>query len=186
MPDHRLFLAIKLPSELLARLVEYQRQIDPRLFRLVEKTNLHLTLIFLGYIAEEKIPIIQDIVADKVKNFQSPAIEFFQTSYGPNPKFPRLIWLQGAPNQKLKQLKRDLEQELQTKAGANLKEGSHPFLPHITLARIKPDCAPQLPQENKIQTLIRFSFSPKNLWIMESRLLKDGAQYLDLAKFDFL
>jgi len=191
----RLFFAIKLPQELLTQLYRYQEQLNPEIFRIVGKDRLHLTLIFLGYVEEEKIKTIQDITLEITKNFQPQAIQFLDTAYGPtyaeasagrpNPKFPRLIWLRGSSNQSLEQLKRVLEKELRDKAKISLKEESRPFLPHITLARIKTSLPSNLPLETKINAKMNFSFSPSSLWLMESHLLREGAQYIDLAEFSF-
>jgi len=208
MPNHRLFLAIKLPQELLAQLQNYQEQLNPQIFRIVEEDKLHLTLIFLDYIEEEKIKIIQDVALEITKNFQPQLIQFLETKYGPtsaeasagrpNPKFPRLIWLEGSSNHSLEQLKRILEQELRAKAKITLKEENRSFLPHITLARIKTfpptfnvgpgafNAPPNnLPPETKIKTKINFSFFPTNLWLIESQLKRTGAEYTDLDKFEF-
>ena len=198
MSNHRLFLAIKLPQELLAQLHSYQEQLNPQIFRVVEEDKLHLTLIFLGYVEKEKIKTIQDITLEITQNFQPQPIRFLETGYGPNPKFPRLIWLEGFPNQSLEQLKRVLEKELRDKAKITLEEENRLFLPHITLARIKTppptfnvgpgafNAPPSnLPPKRKINTQIHFSFSPPSLWLMESQLHKEGAQYIDLAEFPF-
>jgi len=195
MPNHRLFLAIKLPQELLAQLHKYQKQLNPQFFRLVEEDKLHLTLIFLGYVEEEKIKTILDITLEITKNFQPQPIQFLDIVYGPtsakatagrpNPKFPRLIWLEGMPNHSLEQLKKALEKEFRTKAKIDLKEENRLFLPHITLARIKTPLPNNLPLETKINTQIHFSFSPSSLWLMESHLYREGAQYTDLAEFRF-
>ena len=204
MPNHRLFLSIKLPQELLAQLHSYQEQLNPKFFRLVEEDKLHLTLIFLGYVEEEKIKTIQTITLEITKNFQPQSIQFLDIAYGPacagrpNPKFPRLIWLEGMPNNSLEQLKKALEKEFQTKAQIDLKEENRLFLPHITLARIKASPptfnvgpgafnAPpnNLPLETRINTKMNFSFSPPSLWLMESHLRREGAQYIDLEEFRF-
>jgi len=187
----RLFLAIKLPQELLAQLHSYQEQLNPQLFRLVEEDKLHLTLIFLGYVEEEKIQTIQNITLAITKDFQLQAIQFLDTAYGPacagrpNPKSPRLIWLRGSPNYSLEQFKRILEKELRDKTKISLEEESRPFLPHITLARIRTLFPSNLPLETKINTQIHFSFLPKSVWLMESHLLREGAQYIDLEEFPF-
>jgi len=191
MPNHRLFLAIKLPQELLAQLHSYQEQLNPKFFRLVEEDKLHLTLIFLGYVEEEKIKTIQNITLEITKNFQPQSIQFLDIAYGPacagrpNPKFPRLIWLEGMPNHSLEELKKALEKEFQTKAKIDLKEENRLFLPHITLARIKTSLPNNLPLETRINAKMNFSFSPSSLWLMESQLHKEGAQYTDIAEFPF-
>lgn len=191
MPNHRLFFAIKLPQELLTQLHSYQEQLNPKFFRLVEEDKLHLTLIFLGYVEEEKIKTILDLTLEITKNFQPQSIQFLDIAYGPacagrpNPKFPRLIWLEGMPNHSLEQLKKALEKEFQTKAKIDLKEENRLFLPHITLARIKTPLPNNLPLETRINTKMNFSFSPPSLWLMESHLRREGAQYIDLEEFRF-
>jgi 2'-5' RNA ligase len=185
MSNHRLFLAIKLPQELLAQLYSYQEQLNPQIFQIVEEDKLHLTLIFLGYVEEEKIKQIQDITLEITQNFQPQSIQFLETGYGPNPKFPRLNWLKGMPNHNLEQLKRALEKEFRTKAKIDLKEENRLFLPHITLARIKTHLSNNLPPETKINAKINFCFSPSNLWLMESHLKRTGAEYTDLEEFRF-
>lgn len=185
MPNHRLFLAIKLPGELLAQLRNYQEQLNPQIFRIVEEDKLHLTLIFLGYVEEEKIKEIQDITFKITQNFQPQPIQFLETSYGPNPKYISKIWLEGLPNNNLEQLKKALEKEFRDKAKIDLKEENRSFLPHITLARIKTPLSNNLFSETKINTQFHFSFSPSSLWLIESHLHKESAQYIDLKEFYF-
>lgn len=184
MESKRLFLAFKLPENLLIQLQEYQKQLDSQIFRIVDKDQLHLTLIFLGEVPQEKIEFLKDIITFHTQNFTPQYIQFSEIKYGPNDKFPRLIWLQGVADISLEQLKKNLEKDLRLKAKLDLKNGHQKFLPHITLARIK-SFSSNLPLEAQIKTNINFSFSPLSLWLIESQLHKKGAQYFDLKEFPF-
>ena len=58
MTKRRLFIAINLPNKLRKRLVEYQRKwddVDPGLIRRVKKSNLHITLVFIGYVDDDEM-----------------------------------------------------------------------------------------------------------------------------------
>jgi 2'-5' RNA ligase len=183
MDFQRVFLAIKLPELFISQIVQYQERLDPSIFRVEKREQLHLTLIFLGSLSDQDIHCVQTITSNLTKNFQPQPLKFTNITYGPSAQNPRLIWLQGEPNKNLEQLKQNLETELRNKI--NFKKENRPFLPHITLARIKINALNHLPPSSKISTPLSFDFIPQSLWLIESQLQVTGAQYTDLEEFPF-
>ena len=180
MTKHRVFIAINLPEEIKKKLASYQEKIEelftpldsckanltgftPHLFkkgggpiRWTKKDNLHITLEFLGYVADnELLEICQNTkqLASKLRPF---TVTLNKICYGPPKKMPpRMIWAVG---EKIKEF--------------NLS-------PHITLGRIRtwewralePEERPQIDEE------INLSFEVKSIEVMESHLKKGGAEY---------
>ena len=127
----RLFIACNFPHHVRQFLVEQQNLIKTVCTkgRFTKEENLHLTLIFLGEVAEEDLPSITTIL-DRVKT--AP----FSITFNELGSFKRRdgdIWWMGiSPNPPLQSLHKNLFEEL-VQAGFNLD--ARPFTPHITLAR---------------------------------------------------
>jgi len=180
----RLFLAIKLPAQLIEQITEYQKNLNPEIFRIVPAENLHLTIVFIGGAEGQKTEEIKKVVSGVAKKFSLSEIKFEETVYGPNPENPRLIWLKGKYNLDYENLKKELEDNL-IRAGVNLEKENRKFLPHITLARIKEQKSHLLPLPGKVEKKMFFAFTPQGIWLMESLLMPIGAQYKNLEEFSF-
>jgi len=111
----------------------------------------------------------------KINSFN---IHFSETSLGPNPRSPCLIWAEGkTPNEILK-LKDALERELQINAGRRS------FLTHITLARFRPELFSSF-KIKKLNERMNWNESVSSFVLMESRASPEGADYEILKEFPF-
>jgi len=178
MDSLRLFIAIKLPQDFIKKLTDYQSQLTSEKFRIAPAQNLHLTLLFIGDIPQNKLPIIKEIIAKYLQGFKPTPITFTNLSYGPIPHSPRLIWLEGKDNNEFNNLKQNISADLET------VNDSFTFLPHITLARFKNIPLSNLPELPTPHIFRDYSFTPKSIWLMQSILKRDGPQYLDLLEFN--
>lgn len=174
----RLFVAIPISQELTQEIKVYQKILVNLPLRSIPAENLHITLVFLGGTAErERVQIEQ-----KIKNAISPlnpqSLRLIPEKFepGPNPRFPRLVWLSFKPSKELT--------ILQASIARALKKGEErAFTPHITVARTKYNerLAPaQVPPKEVSQAL---SFTPKEIHLMESNLKRGGAEYITLNVF---
>lgn len=122
----RLFIAVEIPEELHKKTDEIKRKIQSKGLKLT-KDN-HITLKFLGEIPEHKV---EDIV-NRLKEIAFSPIEIKILHLGafPNLNKPRVIHLQCESPGLI---------ELASKVSNALKEypDDKPFIPHITLARVK-------------------------------------------------
>lgn len=136
----RLFVAIDLPDDQRASLA---RLADPGLphARWAPVHQLHVTLRFLGNIADEAVPALIDalglvraasfeVAVSGVGTFPSPGAR----------KPPRILWAALAPAAPVAALKRAVDAAL----GPDPELEGRPFHPHATLARFKDHPGPAL------------------------------------------
>lgn len=168
----RTFIALELPDDFIADIAALSRRLKATLEgRFLQTETYHLTLAFLGDIAEADIDAVID------------AMEAACTGVGTIPlqsdglgKFGRAsdatLWLGIAPAPELTQLAERVREEL---VARNIPFDDKPFKPHITLARrvrIPKIDLPALafPQESEASTVTLF----------KSTLARDGATYKPL------
>ena len=159
----RIFIAINLP-ELVRKELAYIQTKWPELpCRWIKPENLHITLEFLGHIADQDlIEVFQRAkeLAEKNKPFEA---RLDKVCYGPPGKMPpRMIWVTGP---KIAQLN---------------------VSPHITLARIRTWEWRKIEPEERpdIAENLDLSFEVTSFEVMESRLKKGGPEYTILESFE--
>jgi 2'-5' RNA ligase len=186
-PRARLFVALDLPDDVRAGLVDWQRTAlsDPAL-RPIRPAALHMTLVFLGYHAEKDAKAIAKAALGV--DGAAPAVELAADPLGvPRGKRPRLIAL-AANSDETVALQRHVEERL-VEAGF-YKPEKRPFWPHLTVARVKPE-APGSRKPALIRTrphplpehMFRF-FRPTRLVLFRSHLRRTGAEYEPLAELE--
>lgn len=186
-PRARLFVALDLPDDVRAGLVDWQRTAlaDPAL-RVVRPEALHMTLVFLGYQAEKDAKAIAKTGFDV--GDQAPAVELMAEPVGvPRGKRPRLIAL-AANSDETVGLQKQIEGRL-VEAGFYEPE-KRAFWPHLTVARVRPE-APGSRKPALITTqphplpehMFRF-FRPTRLVLFKSHLRRSGAEYEPLAELE--
>jgi RNA 2',3'-cyclic 3'-phosphodiesterase len=186
-PRARLFVALDLPQEVRAGLVDWQRTAlaDPAL-RIVRPEALHLTLVFLGYQAEKDVKAIAK--AALATDAQAPAVELLPEPVGvPGGKRPRLFALD-AHSEETVELQRGVEERLVE--GGFYKPEKRPFWPHLTMARVKPEArGSRKPAQVRTEPhalpehMFRF-FRPTRLVLFRSHLRPTGAEYEPLAELE--
>lgn len=133
----RSFLAFELPPEIREKIGEVSTELQKLTLpiRWVKVTNIHLTIIFLGYVDEDKIDDIKEKVNLVVQRFS-----IFQTRLNgigvfPNWRKPRVIWIGlGGEIERLSNLREELQTELKV---LGFKPEKRPFAPHLTIGRFK-------------------------------------------------
>lgn len=177
MSSKRLFFAIDLPLEIKEKILKIAKKINlPKEASLTPMQNLHLTILFLGDIAIENIPQILKISQKVFSHYQPFDLYFNDITAIPNKNYCRMIWLNGEYDKTFKQIKNELEQELEKEKIAFQKE-NHKLKIHITLARF-------LPQKLDFQTIsLPIHLKIKEIILMESELKKPHAIYIPLEKF---
>jgi RNA 2',3'-cyclic 3'-phosphodiesterase len=186
-PRARLFVALDLPQDVRAGLVDWQRTAlsDPAL-RVVRPEALHMTLVFLGYQAEKDAKAIAKSAFEV--NVEAPAVELHPEPVGVPPgKRPRLIALAANSDQTVA-LQKQVEERL-VEAGFHEPE-KRPFWPHLTVARVKPEARgsrkPALVTRFPTplpEHMFRF-FRPTRLVLFKSHLRPTGAEYESVAELE--
>jgi 2'-5' RNA ligase len=183
-PRARLFVALDLPEELREGIVAWGRRelADPAL-RVVRPESLHVTLAFLGYLPEQEIGRLGEIVA----GLRSPAPEIrLDDPVGrPAGRHPRLFALP-VDSSGAVALQSELEEKL---VAVRLYEPEkRPFWPHVTVARVKPEgkgSKRPRPVERRLGGLPKDLLQPTRAVrtrLYRSELKPSGAEYRPLAQ----
>jgi 2'-5' RNA ligase len=186
-PRARLFVALDLPQDVRAGLVDWQQTAlaDPAL-RVVAADALHITLVFLGYQAEKDVKAIAK--AAFAVEAEAPPVELVAEPVGiPRGKRPRLIAL-AANSEGTVTLQRQVEERLVE--GGFYEPEKRAFWPHLTVARVRPE-APGSRKPALITTqphplpehMFRF-FRPTRLVLFKSHLRRTGAEYEAMAELE--
>jgi 2'-5' RNA ligase len=185
---HRIFIALNLPEDIKKKLVDYQEKWPELPVRWTKKDNLHITLIFLGYLSDEELWEVCQTTKKVVSRDPSFLINLKKIIYGPPKKMPpRMVWVEGEKSEELGKLQNDLENSLLSSV-ASAKEDlseSRSYTPHITLGRIKtwefrqiePEERPEVAEE------ISLSFEVNSIEVMGSQLKRVGPEYTILESF---
>jgi 2'-5' RNA ligase len=138
MEQVRSFIAIELPDELkleLSQLVAKLKSGEQSWVKWVDPYNIHLTLKFLGNVA---VDMLDDITGALEKAAQGRApfhLEVKELGVFPNLRRVQVAWV-GISGEvdKLAQLQQHIESNL---APLGFAPESRPFVPHLTLARLR-------------------------------------------------
>ncbi len=177
----RLFWAINLPEKIKEELGDLQNEIKnsfpmeaaDSVAKWVALENLHITLLFLGIVAERHLP---EIIETGKNAFQSQAPLFLRLQkicYGPkNQSPPRFIWIELAPNLSLQKIAQAIGE-------------SKNFFGHITLGRVREWVWKHIDPEEQpdIEKELNLKFIANSVELMESRLKRTGPEYTVLQRF---
>jgi 2'-5' RNA ligase len=174
----RVFIAINLPEDIKNQLTAFQKRWPTLPIRWTKKENIHITLLFLGYLDQKQL--LETIettkrVAQKHKPF---SVLLEKICYGPNPSRPRMVWVALKRNPELIGLQRELEESIFSLASFKYKEREkRDYSPHITLGRLKRWEFQRLEDRPEIEESVSLDFLVNSIEVMESQLKRDGAKY---------
>src|SRR3989344_292497 len=182
----RLFFALNIPQNLKEELTSWQKKYQDLPMRWTKPNNLHLTVLFIGWIKREQLKDIIEGAKAVAASFPSFPIRFTGTNYGPPDAPKRMAWLYGMPSLDLAKLKRALELEM-TRRNIPFTQELREFIPHITLGRIDEDeWRKKISKETPhiTQALDRTIYIT-SLDLMKSTPQKSGSMYEFLEAFPF-
>ena len=162
----RLFLALRLPADTLARLAVWQRDAFGSVAaRIVDQKNLHVTLAFLGGRAAGDVDAIGRELREAAAAAATPT--FSVDRYRETRSVGMLVL--DDPGARASSLAGDLHARLQ-RLGVYEPE-SRRWLPHVTVLRFRerPRLRPPLPALGR--------FSPSEAALYHSVLRRSGAEY---------
>ena len=181
----RLFVALEIPSEVrenLAALLDSLRSIskDPRWVR---PQNLHVTLKFLGEVAEAKVEDIRNALRE-IRSEQVATLDFRGLGFFPNEKHPRVFWAGIEASANLKTIAANIDGPME-KLG--IPREQRPFSPHLTLARFeRPGLPEALRQAIAANMELAFgSLQTNEFHLIQSELRRSAAEYTTLERFQF-
>ena len=128
----RLFVALDVPDAVRAALTEFVTPLKPlcRGARWVNLKGAHVTLKFIGEVSHEKLPEIQQALAE-VRGGPLD-LRFAGVGFFPNDRRPRVFWAGIESGPRLAALASAVDAAL---APLGIPGEDRPFRPHLTLAR---------------------------------------------------
>lgn len=186
--QRRIFIALPLDAEAadsLSRWIEEFAKNTHLPLRLVNREGLHLTLIPPWYAEAEEIGRIQRVLDEAAAEVKPFFVTLEQASYGPDARYPRLVWATGPHSAPAEELRSVLQAKL-SESGTGTKEvEKRELLTHITLARFNPESAVGLVKEPIQNGKIEVGSLVAGISLMESVLSPSGARYetIHFAKF---
>ncbi len=189
----RAFIAIKLSGELKGHIAELQAELKRRAFGRdglgwVKPEGLHLTLRFLGDIAEEQVGALGTLLREVAAGIKPFALEARGVGAFPNPRAPRVIWLglQGTPESMaaLRRMQAGIEAGV---AGLGFPREPREFTAHLTLARVRDRqsgaALAKVLEANHDRAV--GSFTAASVGLIKSELRPAGAVYTTLVEVPF-
>ena len=179
----RCFVAVEIPTAVKHQLAKIQERNQlPELFW-VKPENIHLTIKFLGDIWQSDQPKIEKSLTEIANQYRSFMIKIGSLGAFPNFFQPKVIWAGIEKNRDtIVALAYQINKALVT-IGYPIEK--RPFIPHVTLARVRP------PTVN-MQKFSSHQFheippvSVKQISLMQSRLFPSGpVVYNRLSLFSF-
>jgi 2'-5' RNA ligase len=188
MTSIRAFVAIELDETIKAALGKAQGQLKrsplSHIGKWVRPQSIHLTLKFLGDIAENRVQPIGEALQRACSGVEPFSFTLSKMGCFPNPRRLRVIWVGvGGDVEALAQLQRSVEAEINPLGFEAERRG---FTPHLTLARIRSKARPSERQElgqllPKATVDTSVAMTVQELSLMRSELRPSGAVYTRLV-----
>jgi RNA 2',3'-cyclic 3'-phosphodiesterase len=124
----RIFIALKMAPDIAQELSQMARPLERFAVRPIAQQDIHLTLV-----PPWNEPAVSNAIGKlrlAVERHYAFTLEFRHVGYGPDPKRPRLVWVDCSTSKELM----DLHAALMLAFG---QRDERLFLPHVTLARIR-------------------------------------------------
>ncbi len=176
----RLFIAFEIPEQVKDYVIGVEEKLKNRQDNItwVKKENMHLTLKFLGEVADSKVEAIKEALG-------SMKFEPFEASLSDIGAFPdfsymRVLWIGLEPHDKINAVQQQVEEKM--KAVAFPRDDR--FHPHFTMARVKfiKHKAELMEKLKKIQ-IEKLSFNVSRIKLIKSTLTPKGPVYEILGEF---
>jgi 2'-5' RNA ligase len=175
----RLFFAIELADDVQDLLDDATASLRAEAPELawIDRTKRHLTLKFLGDVADEALPRLTE-AADRAVAEHAP-LEMSVREIGAFPNFrrARVVWIGVEQERRLELLHHDLELACES---AGFEVEGRPFRPHITLARVRnPLPVGRMKAFARVARSVRLRATVlvEQITLFESILAPSGARY---------
>lgn len=179
----RSFIAIELPQNVQSGLGQIRSELERAehpFIKWVNPESIHLTLKFLGNIPFNRVTEVAKAMDEATQGASPFHLEISGLGGFPNLKQPRVIWV-GIKGEidKLLSLQQNIDSAL---ALLGFVREERPFMPHLTLARIKERASPaerkslgELVMSTSLE--ISYPFEVMAVSLMRSQLTPEGAVY---------
>ena len=178
----RLFIALHLPSDVQATVGQTQdslrRELVSPALKWTRPQDTHLTLLFLGEVADDLLPDVKAELREACKSFSNFELKLSEAGCFPNTRRPRVLWLGLGGDLDCLQL---LYERVAEQCGTfGERRNNKPFRPHLTLARIKFDDKSISSRLGQCLTELRLDtarWRAESVELVQSELLPSGAKY---------
>lgn len=188
----RLFLAAELPAALRLRLAQVQRELGTmaQAVRWTRPEGMHLTFLFLGEVAEDRLePIVAALHGSGIGTAEPFSLEARGLGAFPRRGRPRVVYAAIEGDRDAATRQRALLDRALAPVGFPTEGGT--FEPHLTLGRVKPanragegTAVAELRAALERQASEPFgAFEVEAVTLFESRLSPAGADYRPVARF---
>jgi 2'-5' RNA ligase len=183
----RSFIAIELPEEVregLARLRNELKRNEHKFVKWVNPDGLHLTLKFLGNIPSKRVTEIINVIEEVTQGVSAFHLEISGLGAFPSLRQARVFWVGiGGEVDKLSKLQQNIDSAL---AVLGFAKEERPFVPHLTLARLRPGASPL--ERRSFGELVdstifegKYHIEVEAVSLMRSQLTPAGAVYTRLS-----
>jgi 2'-5' RNA ligase len=178
----RAFVAAELDNQVLDNISKLIEILKPRLpaVRWTPKTNLHLTLKFLGNIEESQVNPVTVQLRASLKLFPRCTINAKGLGVFPDVRRPKILWV-GLSGDLLAQLAASVEAAL---VPLGFTSENRVFTPHLTIGRWREGSRPTTKLRQEIESWSRSEFGAcavEQIVLFQSVLRPEGASYSELA-----
>lgn len=178
MQTKRLFVGIALSSPLEKRLLREMESFENWPIIPTRKGNLHVTVLFLGFTAEENLPDILAALDRAVEGVSAFELRFNSIGYFPDVIHPTALYLFGEENAILLKLRQQLDQEL-----GYLVPEKKSFRPHVTLGKIRRGKFEALPEKPNFDKQVNFVEPVSSITLFESTTVDGKRVFLPIEEF---
>jgi len=177
----RAFIAVDLDDPVIEKVCHVVEILKPRIteIRWLRKENLHLTLKFLGNIAESQVEPITAALRHPLGLFSPCTISAKGLGVFPDFRRPKILWV-GLTGDQLVQLAAEIESALMP---LGFTPENRAFTPHLTIGRWREGSRPAKNLRQEIDSLNDFEFGAcavRQIVLFQSVLKPEGASYSEL------
>ena len=181
----RSFIAIEVPSDIQEALGRIEERLRPAGASVgwVNPGNIHLTTKFLGYVREEDLPQVCEVMKSAARHTRSFDLEVAGLGAFPPTGAPRVVW--AGVRGELEPLDRLVEEIEQGVADAvGIPPEHRPYHPHLTLGRVKSAKNAERLRAAMLECgpAEAGSFSADGITLFMSQLDREGGVYTPMAE----
>lgn len=181
MQTRRLFLGIPLSPALARRLEREMRVFEGWPIIPTRKQNLHVTVLFLGFVAEENLPDIVTAVQAAVIGVEPFELRFERIGFYPDDLHPTAVFLSGEEQSTLLTLRQNLDREL-----GYLVPEKKSFRPHVTLGKIRRGRYEALTEKPNFTKEVNLVEPVSSIVLFESVSEEGKREYTPLEEFSLV
>ncbi|MEK7494614.1 MAG: RNA 2',3'-cyclic phosphodiesterase [Patescibacteria group bacterium] len=174
----KLFIGLPLSPALRKRLTREIGEWPKEAIIPTREENLHITLMFLGYVYEDQIPEVTEKLIEATEGVPFFELHFTKMELLDSEENPKMIWLTGEPSEELKNLHERIE-----KAFSSFVTERKAYRPHITLAKTKKPKWLALPKKPILKDSLSLMESIDSVVLFESLDIEGKRHYEPIDTF---